>query len=420
MKYPLIFAIALLFRPLFFITTYFLGFQISEESIGFTIASIVLDLAIVVMFIKYISRSKIGKHTFFGLFFVVLMLVLAILSYLRLQLHAFTLNYFIKYFLSLSIPFFALGIMIDLSNKSFSFLFEEYLTILSIFIIFSFLYITLTSITEVQQLTGVNTLNYQSIGYYLTFSGLIVFLFSFDRQKPFLFVKLLAYILSFFLVIFTGARGPLIAFFLGTVAIAFFKSRRVFISILIIAIVFILLLNPIIDVLYNYFPSFSHGVIRGLSFLYFGRNQEYPLSGQIATREHLYRKALDLLGDYPVFGTGIGGFSYHSGIMSYPHNIVLEILAEYGVFGLTMFFILFSYLYSKVRKHIKKSIGLLLVIFVFSITQLLFSGSFLCSTELWFCAGALFSYLDKAKVVKSKGRTLLMENVNFFPIRKQN
>jgi len=410
MKYPLIYAIALLFRPLFFITTYFLGFQISEESMGFTIASIVLDLAIVVMFIKYISRSKIGKHTVFGLFFVLFMLSLAIFSYLRLQLNPYTLTYFIKYFTSLSIPFFLLGVMIDFSNKRFLFSVEKYLTIFSTIIIISFFYITITTVSDVKQLTAINSLNYQSIGYYLTFSGLIVFLYSFEKKNPYRILKLFTYILAFLLVVFTGARGPLVAFFLGTAAIAFFKSRKVFILILVVSFAFILLLNPIIDFLYKNFPSFSSGVIRGLSFLYLGRNRDYPLSAQIATRKPFYENALFVFGLFPYFGSGVGGFSYYSGVGIYPHNLFLELLSDYGLFGFLSFLIGVIYILTNILLLNKYVHGLIVIAFVYSLTQLLFSGSFLCTSELWFSFGAVLSFFDFSLKTKHCQRESFFSN----------
>ncbi len=395
MKYPLIIAIALLYRPLFFILTYFLGFQISEESKGFAIASIILDFVIVVMFIKYISQSKIRKHTLFGFFVVLFMLSLAIFSYLRLQLNPYTLTYFIKYFSSFSIPFFLLGIMIDFTNKEFLFSVKKYLTIFSTCIILSFFYITMTMVSDVQQLTAVNSLNYQSIGYYLTFSGLIVFLYSFEKKNPYRILKLFTYFLAFLLVVFTGARGPLVAFFLGTAAIAFFKSRKVFILILVLSLAFILLLNPIIDFLYENFPSFSSGVIRGLSFLYLGRNRDYPLSAQTASRGPFYEKALSVFSENPYFGSGVGGFSFHSDSMIYPHNIFLELLAEYGVFGFLLFFLGLAYYSFILKRTVNTDYGIVMLIFIYSFTQLLFSSSFFYSIELWFCFGASIKYLDQ-------------------------
>ena len=101
MKIPLFFAISLLFRPLFFVLAFFFGFQIAEESIGFSAASIMLDLFILLNFIKFILVSKIKKHFVFGLFLIFFMLVLAFLNFLRLQFHHEILNYFVKYFLSI-------------------------------------------------------------------------------------------------------------------------------------------------------------------------------------------------------------------------------------------------------------------------------------------------------------------------------
>ena len=194
--------------------------------------------------------------------------------------------------------------------------------------------------SNVSLLTNVNSLNYQSIGYYLALSGLIVFLSCFDKRKHFLFLKMCIYFVSFLLIVITGSRGPLVAFFLGTSAIAFFRSKKIFVLLLVFLIAFLIFLGPIIDLLFRYFPNFSTGVIRGLSFFYFGRDRNFPISDQMSSRYPYYEKALSLFFEKPFFGSGVGGFSYFSEVGIYPHNIFLELLTEYGVIGISLFILI--------------------------------------------------------------------------------
>lgn len=58
-------------------------------------------------------------------------------------------------------------------------------------------------------------------------------------------------------------------------------------------------------------------------------------------REILLAMGMDLFGEYPIFGTGIGGFNHTYPGMLYPHNIIVEILCECGIVG---FIILLSVL----------------------------------------------------------------------------
>lgn len=55
--------------------------------------------------------------------------------------------------------------------------------------------------------------------------------------------------------------------------------------------------------------------------------------GYTSGRDMIFRLAIDQFLANPVFGAGLAGFSYVS-YLNYPHNLILEILTGFGVFGL--------------------------------------------------------------------------------------
>ena len=67
--------------------------------------------------------------------------------------------------------------------------------------------------------------------------------------------------------------------------------------------------------------------------------------GQARTFEELvnrpYDKAVTIMSEYPLFGKGLGGYS-NDGLISYPHNIFLEIINEMGFAGLLAIIIISS------------------------------------------------------------------------------
>jgi O-antigen ligase len=50
-------------------------------------------------------------------------------------------------------------------------------------------------------------------------------------------------------------------------------------------------------------------------------------------RTTLWGEAWQLFTEHPLFGRGVGGFALRDPIYVYPHNILLEALAELGIFG---------------------------------------------------------------------------------------
>jgi O-antigen ligase len=66
-------------------------------------------------------------------------------------------------------------------------------------------------------------------------------------------------------------------------------------------------------------------------------------------RSEGYKEAIRIFKEKPFLGNGIGGFARNGEIMEYPHNIILEIMAEGGIFIFTLIF--FAFYIAKQRSN---------------------------------------------------------------------
>jgi O-antigen ligase len=134
----------------------------------------------------------------------------------------------------------------------------------------------------------------------------------------------------------SGTRGSLLALVVS-IAVTFLLSlalghRRKFVLMSIIAmagiVVFLFSSSLVPASSLERFNSLLHGT-------------EIEVENSSAgTRLSLWRQSLALFSEYPLMGSGTGGFAWFvSGrdIQEYPHNIILELATETGIVGLTIF-----------------------------------------------------------------------------------
>jgi O-antigen ligase len=152
------------------------------------------------------------------------------------------------------------------------------------------------------------------------------------------------------------------------------RSRGPFLSLLIVAILiysFNLIksrkyrqLAPIIIIL----MIFSVFVLFGFNMDdYFLRGESSFLeSNNIRARLQLYFAAWDDFTSSPVLGKGVGSFYYNG--HTYPHNIIIELLAETGIVGLVIF------IFALKPKNLIRFNNAFTFFFIFSLITTMFSG----------------------------------------------
>ena len=100
-------------------------------------------------------------------------------------------------------------------------------------------------------------------------------------------------------------------------------------------------------------------------------------------RSELYKGAIKLYESAPLFGHGIGSIWFNQGI--YSHNIVLDLLAEIGLFGtIVVFIFLIRILIALIKLSYRRpEFSMILIVFTKGLVLALFSGYWLNIPQLW-------------------------------------
>lgn len=202
--------------------------------------------------------------------------------------------------------------------------------------------------------------------------------------------SVLLLVLQFVMVVIPGGRG---AFVLAVIYVffAFFEVLRIkrvkkilqgmlfVVGLVVVAIIFIprLLENPL----------FASGFNRAIAFIDTGGGVNWDgTSGRLP----LYQKAQYLFAQAPVFGYGIFGFRRVFGDI-YPHNIILEILLQGGVFYLAFWIVILSLLGRRLFLNIKRDVTFRVYLFIalYPLVSLMFSGTYISSGLFWFLVAFL-------------------------------
>ncbi|MBT9252259.1 MAG: O-antigen ligase family protein [Brockia lithotrophica] len=157
--------------------------------------------------------------------------------------------------------------------------------------------------------------------------------------KKVLFASALILLYAF---IASNNRGPFIAWVISTIfliAIPVLRSKFVFLKfkyvinlMLVALVIFIAFIFIKVET-----PFFIERLFNGLSMLLSSGEGK----GQSALeRINAWETALGLFSLHPILGVGTGGFAYFH-FFEYPHNIILEVAAENGAFGIiTLIFLI--------------------------------------------------------------------------------
>jgi hypothetical protein len=181
------------------------------------------------------------------------------------------------------------------------------------------------------------SISYHQPGFF-ALVGLSLFLTNSERSDTKL--KLFIWIISFVVIFYTGARQNLLAYVVLLVFYIFtldkYSGHFKYLSIGIVGSVFTLILLSInSDIIQNVLLSKS-------------------LSGAIeeSGRSELIKKGFELYKCNPFWGIGFGHYNYKGIFDTYPHNLVVELLSEVGIFGVFLVSLLCVFQISSCRKKL--------------------------------------------------------------------
>lgn len=238
------------------------------------------------------------------------------------------------------------------------------------------------------------------INLYLMFYGSRYQRFKFTSHKLYKIISVLFIPVQLSSILISGGRGGMVLLFIYTIVISIFilkdKSKKNLIKYFIGFIVLITCIVIFIPTLVKN-EIFKSGFERVFAFI-------SPTGGinwnGTSGRDKIYSYILELIRDRPITGYGIFGALR---FMDYAHNIILDILMHGGIIYLTIVLILTMWIIIKWISVVKydKSSRIVIILFLYPITMLMFSGSYMSTSELWFTLTLLVLY-DKDTNILNK------------------
>lgn len=155
------------------------------------------------------------------------------------------------------------------------------------------------------------------------------------------------------------------------------------------------LFSIILWVVFEFFIQDSSIIINGINRITAFISPEGINWEGTSGRDAVYTEVLETVKKNPVFGVGF--FNY-----ILPHNLFLEILVATGVIGLTFFMLFAGIIIKKIMHLIRNNFQyfLLVVISMYPVTMLMFSGTLFRSSELWFVVSYVY-FLKPLKFSKT-------------------
>lgn len=401
---------------LFNILAAFLGYSYAgkEDSSTYTIIMIVAFLLSFLIYLKEVVMKRTIRKK--GFLFV-LCWIIWILTNIILFINKYGLDYaYVKYF----IFFFVFSFNSLLWGMEFGRNFKEnasqlikwYEPFVFIVAIYSIVYVLIPFLNANYLLRGSA---YQSNSYYSAFAfGCILFYLLFGNRftrfkifenkvcKIFYLVLLMVLPLS---VISTGGRGGFVLVLLyGVISILYmvfgdheFNIKKLVLAFLTLVgfFVLILILVSVISKNTSLRESFSYTV----SYLDFSTGKIDM--GATSNRDLVYKQAIDLIMQSPIFGHGIFlSMPLLTTTYSYPHQLFLEFMLQGGAIYtfVASAFLITALIKLKRFSHVTETNRFMVYLFLYPFVMLMFSGTYLTTSLFWFCLSAIlmmrYSYED--------------------------
>jgi len=120
---------------------------------------------------------------------------------------------------------------------------------------------------------------------------------------------------------------------------------------------------------------------------------------QSSGRDDLYPRAISMITDSNFMPHGVGYFPYATDYSyPYPHNLFIEVTLDFGIIGLFLFILVWVYLiikyfkYKKYNPYFGDLVGLL---FIYSFTRLMFSGTYWQESFYWALIGLILFHRNR-------------------------
>lgn len=369
--------------------------NLGNKSLIYAIFILLIAMAsIILVVIDYIKLNKIRFGDLMILGIPIFMLLLIMFSISKYQLNEFSFNMVLQY-ISLCIPAFLMGFYVKkFSEQSDFYNITFFLNVVTTLVLF---YSYLTSPTDYRgYFYNFGESSHLFIGYtsgiFLIYN--IISLINKKDQnegskKIKNIIKLGLIIMQFWLIIGSGSRGALFAV-VGTIIIYIMvvknvKGKKIFLFLVVLFIAFIIALE--ID------ESFRNGIMNFTKVFSFN-DSFIDIGSSKNGRDIQYKLAIDLFEKNPIFGVGVLGYNSITNL-PYPHNILLELLSNYGlIITIPIILLIFFSLKKNINSYNYASSHIyIILIFIYNIIAMQLSYSLLTNSYFWF--GLAYCLTDK-------------------------
>ena len=353
-------------------------------NVGFDITLVSLVLTCLILIFKLKSKiSFIGSE--------IKILILFGVLYSLTSYYTISESYFVEKILYLWLAIFSFILPSVILNKNEDLIiFFKVLKIILVCSILFLLYLLLSgqwSLFILKQDKTLNIPNYLSIGNFIV----VYIIYNFNKVN---ITNVIFYITAIIILLLLSGRGPVLGLvFVSLIYLIRNNKNKFKIVFKVLPVLFILfiILNSLDDS-----DEIVNTVNRFSGLLENGNN----------VRNNQFIQALTILGDNLFFGVGIGGYGLASAGLDefwHPHNIILEILSESGIFisSIFLFFVFKIFIINTINIKLNDEVYIIYLIALYLFIQSMKSGGIPDMRVTFFWLGLMTLCIKKQKILKS-------------------
>lgn len=373
--YGFLFLISAFSYSIYFIL--YSGLNLPENGILFKIYSVTLTFLILIIFVSNFNKLPLQERNNC----ILISCGVVFLFFITRLIYNEPNELYNTYFFSMGvrfIPALLCGVIMLKEENALSYMGKALLPFVSIYtiVLASVIFNANANSNMVLTYNVEGGMNYQTMSYYSVFSfGLTLYLLvnsSFSKLVNF-FLVIISFI-QIVMALMTGSRG---AFVLAIIIVAYYIFNHFSIK------KAVLISSIVILISYIFFMNFENGYLLDMGISRIMNFWSDSSAIEQDSRWIRWNLAWNAFEESPIWGNGIGSVFYKVGF--YSHNIFTDLLCEGGIlltgvciYILFRFLVKIKYLISCDRKF-----ELILIIFLCSFVNILFSGYYLSETGIW-------------------------------------
>ena len=231
--------------------------------------------------------------------------------------------------------------------------------------------------------------NVNNIGTYFSIGSTLFLYLSLSSKNKVGWLLIIPSLIMLVLGLFTGSRHFIITTgvaYISTVIVVFKRKKWLVLLIVVcvIALFFLMLRLPQL-------AAIKERIDRGITTLFGIGNAKYDSSSVQRTIWPQY--GFQLGARHMLFGYGAEGYSIYSGVGTYSHNVYSEIVCNFGLLGLIIFYFSFFYPFALAIKSKSEKANIVIVVVVFYVVKGFF-GVYFATKDAYMMLAMLF-YLTK-------------------------